>query len=68
MVSLAPIRHERLTFALAYAWAGVVIMWAFWVSFVIFLAEPRQVLAWWPLPTVDRSDCSRTPHSPRWLT
>jgi hypothetical protein len=28
-------------------------MWAFWVSFVIFLAEPRQVLAWWPLPTVD---------------
>jgi hypothetical protein len=29
-------------------------MWAFWVSFVIFLAEPRQVLAWWPLPTIDR--------------
>jgi methanethiol S-methyltransferase len=29
-------------------------MWAFWVSFVIFLAEPRQVLPWWPLPTIDR--------------
>jgi hypothetical protein len=29
-------------------------MWAFWVSFVIFLAEPRQVLEWWPLPTIDR--------------
>jgi protein-S-isoprenylcysteine O-methyltransferase Ste14 len=29
-------------------------MWAFWVSFVIFLAEPRQVLAWWLLPTIDR--------------
>jgi hypothetical protein len=29
-------------------------MWAFWVSFVIFLAEPRQTLAWWPLPTIDR--------------
>jgi methanethiol S-methyltransferase len=43
------------TFALAYAWAGVAIMWAFWVSFVIFLAEPRQVIAWWPLPTVDRA-------------
>jgi methanethiol S-methyltransferase len=31
-------------------------MWAFWVSFVVFLAEPRQVLAWWPLPTVDHSE------------
>jgi protein-S-isoprenylcysteine O-methyltransferase Ste14 len=56
MVSLAPITDERPTFALSYAWAGVVIMWAFWVSFVVFLAEPRQVLAWWPLPTVDRSE------------
>jgi protein-S-isoprenylcysteine O-methyltransferase Ste14 len=55
MVSLAPITHERPTFALAYAWTGVAIMWAFWVSFVIFLAEPRQILAWWPLPTVDRT-------------
>ena len=61
MVSLAPITHERPTFALAYAWAGVAIMWAFWVSFVIFLAEPRQVLAWWPLPTVDRSDSLANP-------
>ena len=55
MVSLAPITHERPAFALAYAWAGVAIMWAFWVSFVIFLAEPRHVLTWWPLPTVDRT-------------
>jgi protein-S-isoprenylcysteine O-methyltransferase Ste14 len=55
MLSLAHITHERPIFALAYAWAGVTIMWAFWVSFIIFLAEPRQVLAWWPLPTVDRS-------------
>ena len=65
MVSLAPITHERPTFALAYAWAGVAIMWAFWASFVIFLAEPRQVLAWWPLPTVDRTDGPAHPHSPR---
>jgi protein-S-isoprenylcysteine O-methyltransferase Ste14 len=56
MVSLAPITRERPGLALAYAWAGVAIMWAFWVSFVIFLAEPRHVLAWWPLPTVDRAD------------
>jgi protein-S-isoprenylcysteine O-methyltransferase Ste14 len=56
MVSLAPITDERPTFALIYAWMGVAIMWAFWVSFVIFLAEPRQVLSWWPLPTVDRDD------------
>src|SRR5262245_31421619 len=53
MVSLAPIAHDRPVFAIAYAWAGVAVMWAFWVSFVIFLAEPRQVLAWWPLPTID---------------
>jgi hypothetical protein len=56
MVALAPITDERPAFALSYAWAGVVIMWTFWVSFVIFLAEPRQVIAWWPLPTVDRGE------------
>jgi protein-S-isoprenylcysteine O-methyltransferase Ste14 len=56
MISLAPITRERPTLALAYAWAGVAIMWAFWVSFVIFLAEPRLIVAWWPLPTVDQGD------------
>ena len=56
MVSLTPITRERPTLALAYAWAGVGIMWIFWVSFVIFLAEPRQIMAWWPLPTVDRTE------------
>ena len=39
---------------LAYAWGGIIIMWAFWVSFVIFLSGPKAVLSWWPLPTVDR--------------
>jgi protein-S-isoprenylcysteine O-methyltransferase Ste14 len=29
-------------------------MWAFWVSFVVFLAAPRQVASAWPLPMVDR--------------
>jgi methanethiol S-methyltransferase len=29
-------------------------MWMFWVSFVVFLAEPTQLLSWWPLPTVNR--------------
>jgi methanethiol S-methyltransferase len=29
-------------------------MWAFWVSFVIFLASPRQLASTWPLPMVDR--------------
>jgi methanethiol S-methyltransferase len=61
MVSIAPLTHERPSLALAYAWAGVVIMWGFWVSFVIFLAEPRQVIAWWPLPTVDRADVVNDP-------
>jgi protein-S-isoprenylcysteine O-methyltransferase Ste14 len=54
MVSPAPTTRGRALFAIAYAWAGAAVMWAFWVSFVIFLAEPRQVLAWWPLPTIDR--------------
>ena len=61
MVSLPSITHDRRTFALAYAWAGVAIMWAFWVSFVIFLAEPSQILRWWPLPTVDRSGSAEQP-------
>jgi methanethiol S-methyltransferase len=61
MVSLSPTTDERPAFALAYAWAGVAIMWAFWVSFVIFLAEPRQILTWWPLPTVDNTDSAAHP-------
>ena len=46
---------------MAYAWAGVAIMWAFWLSFVVFLAEPRQVLGWWPMPTVDRIRSAEQP-------
>ena len=54
MASFAPLTNDRPGFAIAYAWAGVAVMWTLWVSFVVFLAEPRQVLAWWPLPTIDR--------------
>jgi methanethiol S-methyltransferase len=61
MVSLTPVTSERRALVLAYAWAGVAIMWAFWVSFVIFLAEPPQVLRWWPLPTVDRIGSTEQP-------
>jgi protein-S-isoprenylcysteine O-methyltransferase Ste14 len=61
MVALTPINHDRPGLALAYAWSGVLIMWAFWVGFVIFLSEPRQVLAWWPLPTIDRSNAPLPP-------
>jgi hypothetical protein len=53
MVPLAPTTQSRPSFAVACAWCGFAVMWAFWVSFVIFLAEPRQILGWWPLPTVD---------------
>jgi protein-S-isoprenylcysteine O-methyltransferase Ste14 len=61
MLSRAPITHDRPVFALAYAWAGVAVMWCFWVCFVIFLAEPRQVVAWWPLPTIDRNGSAQHP-------
>ena len=54
MVAISPITHERPSAGLVYAWSGFGIMWAFWTSFVIFLAEPRPLMSWWPLPTIDR--------------
>jgi hypothetical protein len=41
------------SFGLAYAWSGLVIMWAFWINFVVFLADPRWAARLWPLPTID---------------
>jgi methanethiol S-methyltransferase len=55
MVALSPITHERPSAALVYAWSGAAVMWGFWVSFVIFLTEPRALISWWPLPTIDRT-------------
>jgi hypothetical protein len=34
---------DRSRLGIAYAWSGFAIMWAFWVSFVIFLCEPRRL-------------------------
>ena len=56
MVTLAPSAPDRPILGSIYAWSGFAIMWAFWASFVIFLAEPRQLLSWWPLPTIDQGD------------
>ena len=53
MVSIASPSVSRPAFGLAYAWSGFAAMWAFWVCFVVFLASPRQWLAFWPLPMVD---------------
>jgi hypothetical protein len=39
---------------LGYAWSAFAVMWAFWISFVIFLARPQKILPYWPLPTVDQ--------------
>ena len=44
-----------------YAWSGFAIMWLFWVSFVIFLANPKQVVPFWPLPTVDAGGVVKHP-------
>jgi hypothetical protein len=41
------------TWGLVYAWSGVLIMWAFWTCFVVFLASPPWAERDWPLPTVD---------------
>ena len=54
MVAISLITHEHRSVGLVYAWSGFGIMWAFWTSFVIFLAEPRPLMSWWPLPTIDR--------------
>ena len=54
MVTLAPSAHDRPILGSIYAWSGFAIMWAFWASFIIFLAEPRPLLSWWPLPTIDQ--------------
>jgi protein-S-isoprenylcysteine O-methyltransferase Ste14 len=44
-----------------YAWSGFAIMWGFWICFVIFLAQPHQILPYWPLPTVDEGGASLHP-------
>jgi protein-S-isoprenylcysteine O-methyltransferase Ste14 len=46
-----------------YAWSGVAVMWLFWISFVVFLADPKQLAGIWPLPTVDGSGFPRHPLS-----
>jgi protein-S-isoprenylcysteine O-methyltransferase Ste14 len=56
MVTFAPSSNDRPILGSIYAWSGFAIMWAVWVSFVVFLAEPRQLLSWWPLPTIDKGD------------
>ena len=53
MVTLARVVRDRSPVGPIYAWSGFATMWAFWVSFVVFLAAPRVVLSFWPLPTID---------------
>jgi protein-S-isoprenylcysteine O-methyltransferase Ste14 len=54
MAPMAPYLLDRSRLGMAYAWSGFAIMWAFWVSFVIFLCEPRRLAGLWPLPTIDQ--------------
>ena len=44
-----------------YAWSGFAVMWAFWICFIIFLANPRWAAAHWPLPTVEIGGLSLHP-------
>ena len=61
-VRIAPGDRTRRSplLGLLYAWSGIGIMWAFWVSFVIFLSSPRAVTSWWPLPTVNDGGWTET--------
>jgi protein-S-isoprenylcysteine O-methyltransferase Ste14 len=54
MVIVSSHLAQYAVFGLVYAWSGCAVMWAFWVSFVIFLCEPRLLLDFWPLQTVDK--------------
>ena len=54
MALIASNMIDRSRVGMAYAWSGFAVMWAFWVSFVIFLCEPRRLAGHWPLPTVDQ--------------
>jgi methanethiol S-methyltransferase len=47
--------RARSFLGLLYGWSGLLIMWAFWLCFVVFLANPRWVAGHWPLPTIDGS-------------
>jgi len=53
-------RASRLL-GLGYAWSGFTIMWAFWVCFVVFLANPRWAAQHWPLPTVEQGGVDAHP-------
>src|SRR4051812_50085344 len=61
MVSIASPSVSRPALGLAYAWSGFAAMWAVWVFFVVFLASPRQWLAFWPLPMVDHGGALSAP-------
>ena len=54
MVAIATRSQTGSAWGLLYAWSAVALMWAFWISFVIFLASPRRLAFVWPLPMVDR--------------
>jgi hypothetical protein len=49
----APAAQKRISRGLLYAWSGFAVMWAVWTCFIIFLCEPRRLLPFWPMPTVD---------------
>ena len=61
MVTISPVTNEGRSLGGAYAWSGFATMWAFWVCFVVFLAEPRALMSWWPLPTIDRAEAPPQP-------
>jgi methanethiol S-methyltransferase len=54
MVAILHRSQTRSAWGLLYAWSAFAAMWAFWISFVVFLASPRRLASVWPLPMVDR--------------
>ena len=60
MLTVPTPTHARAIAGRAYAWAGFVVMWVFWICFVVFLASPR-LLDGWPLPTVDHGGWLQNP-------
>lgn len=51
----------RIGIAHAYAYVALGVMWLTWTALVIFLCEPKILLSWWPLPTIDRGEAAFGP-------
>jgi hypothetical protein len=61
MATQSRLQVEKVSWGLAYAWAGIGVMWLFWTCFVVFLSSPGKLRETWPLPMVDQGGAVTSP-------